>query len=115
MDVDKGVTSFASLDRLITERYGTALAPPRRLPLLYGPHRRAVDQLAAIRLDAATIFELVHSALSFRQRLPRQGLPSPRSASVSRPGRGASSESWRSRRRCTTSSYSVSAPGSQVY
>ena len=53
----------ASLDRHITESYGTALAPPRRLPLLYGPHRRAVDQLAAIRLDAATIFERVHNAL----------------------------------------------------
>jgi hypothetical protein len=51
------------LDRLMTEAFPRATAPPRGLPLLHRPYRRAVTELAAIRLDVAGIVERVHNAL----------------------------------------------------
>src|SRR5262249_54512574 len=52
------------LDRYMAETF--ALATKRRtpgLPLLHRPYRRAVTELAAIRLDVAGIVERVHNAL----------------------------------------------------
>jgi hypothetical protein len=53
----------ASLDRRVNDMYEVTAVRPRRRPLSYGPHRRAIEQLAAIRLDVATIFERIHNAL----------------------------------------------------
>jgi hypothetical protein len=52
------------LDRYMAETF--ALATRRRtpgLPLLHRPYRRAVTELAAIRMDVAGIIERVHNAL----------------------------------------------------
>jgi hypothetical protein len=53
----------AALDRRVAETYETAATPVRALPLMYGASRRAIEDLAAIRLDVATVFERVHNAL----------------------------------------------------
>jgi hypothetical protein len=53
----------AMLDRHVADTYALMAAPPRPIPLLYRPYRRAIDALAAIRLDVATIVERVHNAL----------------------------------------------------
>src|SRR5262249_56013624 len=52
------------LDRYMAETF--ALATRRRtpgLPLLHRPYRRAVTELAAIRMDVAGIIERIHNAL----------------------------------------------------
>ncbi len=51
------------LDRYMAETFALATAPPRGLPLLHRPYRRAVTELAAIRLDVAGIVERMHNAL----------------------------------------------------
>jgi hypothetical protein len=51
------------LDRFMTEAFARATALPRGVPLLHRPYRRAVAELAAIRLDVAGIVERVHNAL----------------------------------------------------
>jgi hypothetical protein len=51
------------LDRYMTETFALATTPPRGWPLLHRPYRRAVTELAAIRLDVAGIIERVHNAL----------------------------------------------------
>jgi hypothetical protein len=53
----------ASLDARVNEMYERTAVRPRRLPLSYGPHRRAIEELAGIRIDVATIFERIHNAL----------------------------------------------------
>src|SRR4030095_15279790 len=51
------------LDRFMTEAFSRATAPRRGVPLLPRPYRRAVTELAAIRLDVAGIVERLHNAL----------------------------------------------------
>ena len=51
------------LDRFMSDAFARATAPPRGLPLLHRPYRRAVTELTAIRLDVAGIVERVHNAL----------------------------------------------------
>ena len=51
------------LDRYMSETFALATTPPRGWPLLHRPYRRAVTELAAIRLDVAGIIERVHNAL----------------------------------------------------
>ena len=51
------------LERYMAETFALATTPPRGWPLLHRPYRRAVTELAAIRLDVAGIIERVHNAL----------------------------------------------------
>ena len=51
------------LERYMAETFALATAPARGWPLLHRPYRRAVTELAAIRLDVAGIIERVHNAL----------------------------------------------------
>jgi len=51
------------LDRYMAETFALATARPRGWPFLHRPFRRAVTELAAIRLDVAGIIERVHNAL----------------------------------------------------
>jgi hypothetical protein len=51
------------LDRFVADTFALATARPRGLPLLHRRYRRAVTELAAIRLDVAGIVERVHNAL----------------------------------------------------
>jgi hypothetical protein len=53
----------ATLDRRVNDMYERTAVQPRRVPLSYGPHRRAIEELARIRIDVATIFERIHNAL----------------------------------------------------
>ena len=50
------------LERYMGETFALATAPARGWPLLHRPYRRAVTELAAIRLDVAGIIERVHNA-----------------------------------------------------
>ena len=51
------------LDRHVADTFTLATAPPRGLPLLHRPYDRAIAELAAIRLDVASIVERLHNAL----------------------------------------------------
>jgi len=51
------------LDRYMAETFALATTRPRGWPFLHRPFRRAVTELAAIRLDVAGIVERVHNAL----------------------------------------------------
>jgi hypothetical protein len=53
----------AVLDRRVAATYDMTAAGRRVLPLRYRSYRRAIDDLAAIRLDVSTIFERIHNAL----------------------------------------------------
>ncbi|HZR83340.1 MAG TPA: hypothetical protein VFD92_19760 [Candidatus Binatia bacterium] len=53
----------ALLDRRIGALGTLERRHARRLPLLYRAHHRAIDELATIRVDMATIFERIHNAL----------------------------------------------------
>ena len=53
----------ALLDKRVAATYALTAAPRRRFALAARPHRRAIDELAAIRLEVATIFERIHNAL----------------------------------------------------
>jgi hypothetical protein len=53
----------AVLDRRVAQTYDMTAADRRLLPLRYRRYRRAIDDLAAIRLDVSTIFERIHNAL----------------------------------------------------
>lgn len=53
----------ALLDRHVADMYGRTARPTRLVPLAYRPYRRVIDELAAVRLDVATIFERIHNAL----------------------------------------------------
>ncbi len=50
------------LDRYMNDTFALATAPPRGVPLLHRRYRRAVTELAAIRMDVASIVERVHNA-----------------------------------------------------
>ena len=51
------------LDRYMADTFALATAPARGWPFLHRPFRRAVTELAAIRLDVAGIVERLHNAL----------------------------------------------------
>ena len=51
------------LDRRLAHMYELTAQRARSWPLVYRPYRRAVDELATIRLDVAIIIERVHHAL----------------------------------------------------
>jgi hypothetical protein len=51
------------LDRYMAETFALATTRTRGLPLLHRPYRRAVTELAGIRMDVAGIIERVHNAL----------------------------------------------------
>jgi hypothetical protein len=51
------------LDRYVADAFGLPATPPRGLPLLHRRYRRAVTELATIRLDVAGIVERLHNAL----------------------------------------------------
>jgi hypothetical protein len=53
----------ALLDRRVADTYAKSASFPRRLALMQRPHRRAIEELATIRIDVATIFERIHNAL----------------------------------------------------
>jgi hypothetical protein len=51
------------LDRYMVETFALATTRTRGVPLLHRPYRRAVTELAGIRMDVAGIIERVHNAL----------------------------------------------------
>jgi len=53
----------ALLDRRVADTYAKAASFPRRLALMQRPYHRAIEELATIRIDVATIFERIHNAL----------------------------------------------------
>ncbi len=53
----------AVLDRRVTATFPLTARPRRAFPLAFRSYRRALDELASIRLDVATIIERVHNAL----------------------------------------------------
>jgi len=53
----------AVLDRRVATTFPLTARPRRTFPLAFRSHRRALDELASIRLDVATIIERVHNAL----------------------------------------------------
>jgi hypothetical protein len=53
----------AVLDRLVGDAHTQTAARTRSLPLLHRPYQRAIEELAAIRLEVALIFERIHNAL----------------------------------------------------
>ena len=52
----------ALLDRRVAAAYGLTTARARGFPLLHRPYRRAIDELATIRLDVAATYERIHNA-----------------------------------------------------
>ena len=52
----------ALLDRQVADTYGLATMRARRMPLANRPVQRALDELAAIRLDVASMVERLHNA-----------------------------------------------------
>jgi hypothetical protein len=53
----------ALLERRVEQMYATTTAPPRITILRYRPYRGAIEELAAMRLDVAAVFERIHNAI----------------------------------------------------
>ena len=75
----------ALLERRVEHTYATTSLRPRITILRYRPYRRAIEELAAIRLDVTTVFERIHNALKlsgdlylakvYQRAAERMGLP----------------------------------------
>jgi hypothetical protein len=59
----------ALLDRRVAATYGFAATRARAVPLLHRRYQQAIAELAAIRVDLATVFDRVHNALKLSGNL----------------------------------------------
>lgn len=59
----------ALLDRRVAATYDVAASRARAVPLLYRRYRRAIAELAAIRVDVTTVFDRIHNALKLSGNL----------------------------------------------
>ena len=76
----------ALLERRVERTYAMTSVPPRLTILRNRPYRRAIEELAAIRLDVTTVFERIHNAIKlsgdlylakvYGRAAERMGLPS---------------------------------------